>query len=192
MSLTLNVYVKRKVIDGKAKILDKRSFKYIKTNRERLIDNLKSQLDNVGITNKEEVVRDLIKIKNFQNLNFPLLITVYLYLRDRDFDFGIVTQNFDNDFKEQVKYIKENGIFDLDKKGVLYNFRQDFILYMLLILNTEEDEYEEEYQLQSDDEEFEENREEEIQYDIKESTRDEAEYQDQLEREDDFYRNLYY
>lgn len=192
MSLTLNVYVKRKVVDSKIKLLDKRSFKYIKTNRERLIDNLRSQLDNVGITNKDEVVKDLIKIKNFQNLNFPLLITVYLYLRDRDFDFGIVTQNFDNDFKEQVKYIKENGIFDLDKKSVLYNFRQDFILYMLLILNIEEDEYKEEYQLQSDGEEFEENREEEIQYDIKESTRDEAEYQDQLEREDDFYRNLYY
>ena len=53
MSLTLNVYVKRKVIDSKVKLLDKRSFKYIKTNRERLIDNLKSQLDNVGIANKE-------------------------------------------------------------------------------------------------------------------------------------------
>ena len=192
MSLTLNFYVKKKVIDSKVKLLDKRSFKYIKTNRERLIDNLRTQLDNVGITNKDEVVKDLIKIKNFQNLNFPLLITVYLYLRDRDFDFGIVTQNFDSDFKEQVKYIKENGIFDLDKKGVLYNFRQDFILYMLLILNIEEEECEEEYQLQSDGEEYEENIEEEIQYDIKESTRDEAEYQDQLEREDDFYRNLYY
>ena len=30
------------------------------------------------------------------------MITVYLYLRDRDFDFGIVTQNFDNDFNSST------------------------------------------------------------------------------------------
>jgi hypothetical protein len=135
MSLRLDIFVKKKEVKGN--VLDKRKYRQAKSGEQRLIDKLSLEIDMMGVANRDRVLRDLIKVKNYQNLNFTLLILVYLYFGEKNFDIGNVVLNFDKDFEEQVKKIKEKDYFNLDKKDSLYNFRQDFIIYLLLINNSD-------------------------------------------------------
>lgn len=131
--MRLDTFVKRLEITKKVNILDKRRFRTKKSERELLNDKLSADLDFFGVYNKEQVLQDLIRVKNYENLNFQLLIIVYLYFSEKNFEIGNVVLDFDKDFKKEVEKVKERGIFDLEKKETIYKFRQDFIIYLLLI-----------------------------------------------------------
>lgn len=137
MSLSLDVYNKRKqeFKRGMAK-LDKRKFKGGRSKEDNLIEELKKEMDNLKIINKEEIIRDVIKLKNIKYLNFYLLLNVYLYFASKNFDLGTVFMNFDEDFNKEMNRIKtENNPYTADLNDLfnLHKFRQDYIIYLFLL-----------------------------------------------------------
>ena len=193
MSLRLDVYVKRKEIDKRGKILDLRRYRQSRDENQRLIEKLTQDLTLFGVKDKDRVISDLRKVPNFTNLNFPLLIIVYLYFSEKNFDPGNVILNFDKDFEKIVSDIKERGIFDLEKKDSLYTFRQDFIIYLLLINNIDNSLPK---NLESEVNEIEEDKMmyqgEDIDYNRLESFRDREEYEEELNYDDDYFNDLTY
>jgi len=188
MSLRLDNYVKRKEIT-KLNKLDKRKYRANKSIQDILLDNMRQELDFLGVVNKSSIISELIKIKNYNHLNFRLLILVYLYFSEKNFDLGNVVLDFDNDFKEIIKDIKKRDLFDLEKRNVLFSFRQDFIIYLMLIdnIDTEEDENEEELDVNQLEEENLIEREENINYEKYENMRDEYEYQQEENIDDEYF-----
>lgn len=193
MSLRLDVYVKRKGVDKRTRVLDLRRYRQSKDEQQRLTEKLYQDLALFGIKDKDKIITDLKKVPNFANLNFPLLIITYLYFSKKDFDPGNVILNFDQDFKTILDDIKEKGIFDLEKKDSLYNFRQDFIIYLLLINNIDNSLPE---NLESEVNELEEEkliyREEDIDYNRLESLRDREEYDQEEKNGDEYFNELAY
>ena len=193
MSLRLDVYVKRKGIDKRARILDLRRYRQSKDEQQRLIEKLYQDLVLFGIKDKDKIIADLRKVPNFANLNFPLLIMAYLYFSEKDFDPGNIILNFNKDFEKIVSDIKEKGIFDLEKKDSLYTFRQDFIIYLLLINNIDNSLPE---NLVSEVNELEEERliyrDEDIDYNRLESLRDREEYEQEEAYGDEYFNELAY
>lgn len=192
MSLRLDTYVKRKEIDKKNTILDRRKYRQLKSNQDRLLEKLDQTLDSMGVIDKERIKLDLINTPNFANLNFSLLIIVYLYFSEKNFDIGNVVLNFDNDFTKIVEDLQKEAIFDLSKEGVLYTFRQDFIIYLML-LSEKDDSYPAEIENELNDIEegqpFE--RSEDINYDKYEALRDEYEYAEENAYDDEYYDDKY-
>lgn len=192
MSLRLDTYVKRKEINKINTTLDRRKYRQLKSNRDRLLEKLDQTLDSMGVTDKERIKLDLINTPNFSNLNFPLLIAVYLYFSEKNFDIGNVALDFDNDFDKIVEDLQREDIFDLSKEGVLYTFRQDFIIYLML-LGEKDDSYPEEIKNELNDIEegkpFE--RSEDVDYDKYESLRDEYEYEEENTYDDEYYTDKY-
>ena len=192
MSLRLDTYVKRKEIDKKNTILDRRKYRQLKSNQDRLLEKLDQTLDSMGVIDKERIKLDLINTPNFANLNFSLLIVVYLYFSEKNFDIGNVVLNFDNDFTKIVEDLQKEAIFDLSKEGVLYTFRQDFIIYLML-LSEKDDSYPAEIENELNDIEegqpFE--RSEDINYDKYEALRDEYEYVEENAYDDEYYDDKY-
>lgn len=192
MSLRLDTYVKRKEIDKKNTILDRRKYRQLKSNQDRLLEKLDQTLDSMGVIDKERIKLDLINTPNFANLNFSLLIVVYLYFSEKNFDIGNVVLNFDNDFTKIVEDLQKEAIFDLSKEGVLYTFRQDFIIYLML-LSEKDDSYPAEIENELNDIEegqpFE--RSEDINYDKYEALRDEYEYAEENAYDDEYYDDKY-
>jgi len=192
MSLRLDTYVKRKEINKINTTLDRRKYRQLKSNRDRLLEKLDQALDSMGVTDKERIKLDLINTPNFSNLNFSLLIAVYLYFSEKNFDIGNVALDFDNDFDKIVEDLQREDIFDLSKEGVLYTFRQDFIIYLML-LGEKDDSYPEEIKNELNDIEegkpFE--RSEDIDYDKYESLRDEYEYEEENTYDDEYYTDKY-
>ena len=193
MSLRLDIYVKRKGIDKRARILDLRRYRQSKDEQQRLIEKLYQDLVLFGIKDKDKIIADLRKVPNFANLNFPLLIMAYLYFSEKDFDPGNIILNFNKDFEKIVSDIKEKGIFDLEKKDSLYTFRQDFIIYLLLINNIDNSLPE---NLVSEVNELEEERliyrDEDIDYNRLESLRDREEYEQEEAYGDEYFNELAY
>jgi len=192
MSLRLDTYVKRKEINKINTTLDRRKYRQLKSNRDRLLEKLDQALDSMGVTDKERMKLDLINTPNFSNLNFSLLIAVYLYFSEKNFDIGNVALDFDNDFDKIVEDLQREDIFDLSKEGVLYTFRQDFIIYLML-LGEKDDSHPEEIKNELNDIEegkpFE--RSEDIDYDKYESLRDEYEYEEENTYDDEYYTDKY-
>ena len=192
MSLRLDTYVKRKEINKINTTLDRRKYRQLKSNRDRLLEKLDQALDSMGVTDKERIKLDLINTPNFSNLNFSLLIAVYLYFSEKNFDIGNVALDFDNDFDKIVEDLQREDIFDLSKEGVLYTFRQDFIIYLML-LGEKDDSHPEEIKNELNDIEegkpFE--RSEDIDYDKYESLRDEYEYEEENTYDDEYYTDKY-
>lgn len=193
MSLRLDVYVKRKGIDKRARVLDLRRYRQSKDEQQRLIEKLYQDLALFGVKDKDKIIADLRKVPNFANLNFPLLIMAYLYFSEKDFEPGNIILNFNQDFEKIVTEIKERGIFDLEKKDSLYTFRQDFIIYLLLINNIDNSLPE---NLESEVNELEEERliyrDEDIDYNRLESLRDREEYDREEEYGDEYFNELAY
>jgi hypothetical protein len=134
MSLRLDNYVKRKVVANKGFTLDKRKFKLGRTKEEILINNLEQELREMNFKETRVLIEEFLKIRNIEKLNHRLLGIVYKYFEDRDFDFSNVVQDFDKDFKYQIKIIKENEDFkNLNSAETVYKFRQDFTTYLFLI-----------------------------------------------------------
>jgi hypothetical protein len=193
MSLRLDVYVKRKGIDKRARVLDLRRYRQSKDEQQRLIEKLYQDLALFGVKDKDKIIADLRRVPNFANLNFPLLIMAYLYFSEKNFEPGNIILNFNQDFEKIVADIKERGIFDLEKKNSLYTFRQDFIIYLLLINNIDNSLP---GNLESEINDLEENKMiyqgEDIDYNRLESLRDREEYDQEEEYGDEYFNELAY
>jgi len=137
MSFTLDVYNKKKqCLKRDINILDRRIFKGGRNKEENLIEELKKELINLEIDNIKEYLNDLLKLGNkLKYLNFYLLINVYTYFREKNFDLSLVFLNFEKDFNEELKIILANNPYKNDLKEELnkYKFRQDYIIYLFLL-----------------------------------------------------------
>ena len=135
MSLQLfQSYFKKK--DSKDQfIIDKRKFRGQMTPRELLLNQLKITFERYGITDSEVLAKDLMKIKPIFQLNKDLLVLVYLYFNKKDNDLGLVLQNFDEDFENEMNYFSRLGLFQkaMNNKLNRFKFRQDFVTYLFII-----------------------------------------------------------
>ena len=161
-SLRLDVYFKKKQVSGKVQKIDRRNIRQKLSPEEVLEKRLINTLLKFGVTKPNLVVLELKKIKNIDNLNADLVVLVYYYFLKKNLDIDLVVSDFDNDFDKQLKIISEKNIFPkLETPYQKYLFRQDFILYLLLVTADESEEVEERYSEESyeDDENM---REEEL------------------------------
>lgn len=143
--MQLNVFVKRKRLEEikngmnmEGKIPDKRKFKIEMTLEESLEKSIISEIEAFGIPNPTSMLSVIKKIPHWKTLNITLLLLVYFYFDSKNRDFGIVLQNLDKDFEEEVNKIYERGLFPrLDGRKFTplekYKFRQDFMIYMILL-----------------------------------------------------------
>ena len=151
-TLRLDAYSSSKINIG-SKLLDRRRFRGKVGNMNRLKLLLIDRLTKLEVNDIDNVSRELLKVRNFKNLNFDLLIIVYLYCGTKNFNLDIIKENFETDFKEQVEKINNLDISFKKKidESNEYKFRQDFILYIFLILNDEADEDLEEEDIEEPD-----------------------------------------
>ena len=120
------------------KIPDKRKFKVEMSADESLEKSIISEIESFGIPNPGNMLDVIKRIPHWQTINITLLLLVYFYFDSKNRDFGIVLQNLDADFDEEVKKIYDRGLFPrLDGRKFTpiekYKFRQDFMIYMILI-----------------------------------------------------------
>lgn len=147
MSLSLDVYNKKKQGARKIVALDRRRFKGGRSKEENLVEELKKEMDTVGIYNRESVLKDLLRLgEKLKYVNFYLLLNVYSYFSQKNFDLSLVFMNFDNDFKEELATMQKDNPYTSDLKEPLniHKFRQDYIIYLFLLadldlLNAPED-----------------------------------------------------
>lgn len=145
----MDIFVKRKKLEEErlnkadtSGLLDKRRFKTQITPEESLEKQVLSQIEVFGVGDPQRVLRIVKRIPHWQNLNITLLMITYFYFAGKNFDLGLVVLDFDNDFKEVVKEVYDKGYFPkLEGRKLTpreeYEFRQDFIIYMLLISDQE-------------------------------------------------------
>lgn len=158
-SLRLDVYFKKKQAGSGLQKIDRRSIRQKLTPEEILEKKLITTLLKFDVNKPNLVVQDLKKIKNIENLNPELIVLVYLYFVEKNLDINLVVSDFDNDFNKQLEKISEKNIFPkLETPYQKYLFRQDFIMYLILVISDDSEEVEEfsEESYQEDDEEYEE------------------------------------
>ena len=158
-SLRLDVYFKKKQASGKVQKIDRRNIRQKLSPEEVLEKRLVNVLLKFGVSKPNLIVPELKKIKNIDNLNTGLVVLVYLYFQSKNLDIDLVVSDFDNDFDKQLKIISEKNIFSkMETPYQKYLFRQDFIMYLLLVTSDESEEVEETYSEESyeDDENIEE------------------------------------
>mgnify|MGYP003627536354 CR=1 FL=1 len=153
-NLKMDVYVKKKNIDTRKKKIDRRNIK-IKLSQEQLIkQKIYYDIGTMGtIFDINTLVEEFIKYKNIANLNYKLLALVYTYLSEKEFDINQVVLNFDQDFEKQLQIINDHNIFPQLKEDAkkIYLFRQDFIMYLIIINNEINKQEEEESQFADED-----------------------------------------
>ena len=147
--MQLDVFVKRKKLeqnkgffDHEGKAPDRRRFKVEMTPEESLEKSIMSDIEIFGLAEPSRLLTIIKKVPHYQTLNIRLLSIVYFYFSEKNFDFGLVVNDFDKDFEEEVKKIYEKGYFPkLDGRKFTalekHKFRQDFIIYMILISEME-------------------------------------------------------
>ena len=148
--LTLDAFFKKKILSGgeknQKKILDKRRFKKKLTPNEIIDNSIMKVILSFGFDDPDRVLKIVKSVPNYTRLNIALLLVVYNYFSTKNFNFLLVAENFDDDFKKQLVFINEKKYFtelNLNDKLKVYKFRQDFIIYMMLINESEisEDEF---------------------------------------------------
>lgn len=133
MSLELDVVYKNKGSKSMT-FLDKRKFRSQQDERDKNILEFKDILEKFGITEANEMIKELMKIDKIYQLNKELLIIVYQYMESRNFDLMEITKDFDTDFSEQLDKISDFGLFkQIVIKNLEYKFRQDFICYIFIL-----------------------------------------------------------
>ena len=134
-SLEIDITYKKKDVDGgKVITIDRRKLRAQQTPLEKLMRSLTESMERIGVLHSSELIKELIKIKNIEQLNKNLICLVYKYFESRDFSLENVLQNFDEDFEEQLNLISKYGIFGkLKNEKYIYKFRQDFCCYLFLI-----------------------------------------------------------
>lgn len=125
----------KKDLDGKGGFLDRRKFRAQQTPREKTLKLLIEAFEKIGIVDSTIIADEMMReIKLIHQLNKLLLCVVYEYYKSRDNSMKNVFQNFEEDFQEQLNIISGlPGFKKLDNKGVIYKFRQDFIIYLFII-----------------------------------------------------------
>jgi hypothetical protein len=124
----------KKDLEGKGAFLDRRKFRAQQTPREKTLKLLIEAFEKVGVVDSTVIANEMMQIKLIHQLNKLLLCVVYEYYKSKDFDMKNVVQNFDEDFQEQLNFISSlSGFKKLDNKGVIYKFRQDFIIYLFIV-----------------------------------------------------------
>lgn len=139
MSLSLGGFVKRNLVSSRQ--LDKKKGRIIRNEKENFKIMISEKLNKFNITSKASFIENIMLIKNIKNLNIELVIIVYIFCEKRQFSLDLIIDNFNDDFLEEVEKINMNGYFNkiIDKKNIS-KFREDFVIYMFLILNDEEEE----------------------------------------------------
>ena len=139
--LTLDKYylTTKKDLQGKGVLLDRRRLRTQMSPLEKAREDLAEAFEKLGVLDSQSIVSDLSKLEKIFQLNKLLLAIVYRYYLKRNEDLGEVLQDFDNDFKEEVDFITRNKLFkNLDNKNTLFKFRQDFIIYLFLIIDLDD------------------------------------------------------
>ena len=116
----------KKDLEGKSGFLDRRKFRAQQTPREKTLKLLIEAFEKIGVVDSTVIANEMMEIKLIHQLNKLLLCVVYEYYKSKDMDMLNVAQNFDEDIQ---------GFKKLDNKGVIYKFRQDFIIYLFIIDN---------------------------------------------------------
>lgn len=134
-SLEIDITYKKKDVDERKVVtIDRRKLRAQQTPLEKLMRSLTESMERIGVLHSSELIKELIKIKNIEQLNKNLICLVYKYFESRDFSLENVLQNFDEDFEEQLNLISKYGIFGkLKNEKYIYKFRQDFCCYLFLI-----------------------------------------------------------
>ena len=137
MSLSLDVYNKKKQTSKKINTaFDRRIFKGGRNKEENLIEELKKDMELLNISNKLAVIKDLLPLKEkLKYMNFYLLLNVYIYFANKNFDLSLVFMNFDKDFNEEYEKILLDNPYtnDLKDKFTIHKFRQDYIIYLFIL-----------------------------------------------------------
>ena len=139
--LTLDKYylTTKKDLQGKGVLLDKRRLRTQMTPLEKAREDLVEAFEKIGVMDSNLIVSDLTKLEKIYQLNKLLLAIVYRYYLKRNEDLSEVLQDFDNDFKQEVDFIMRNRLFkNLDNKNTLFKFRQDFIIYLFLVIDLDD------------------------------------------------------
>ena len=133
-SLQIDVtYQKKSEAGDKVVYIDRRKLRAQQTPREKLIRSLTESMEKIGVLHNTEFIKELLKIKNIEQLNKPLICIVYKYFESRDFSLENVLSNFDEDFEEQLNLISKFDLFKkLKNSSYIYKFRQDFCCYLFL------------------------------------------------------------
>jgi len=130
----LDVRYNKKDENRKFEFLDRRKFRAQQSDQEKLLKNLMDAFDNFGVSDSVTVSKNLLNLKNIYQLNKNLLVIAYLYFEKKNFDPVKIGENFDEDFQEILKMIASKKMFNkIFEKSLEYEFRQDFITYLLLL-----------------------------------------------------------
>ena len=124
----------KKDLEGRGGFLDRRKFRAQQTPREKTLKLIIEAFEKIGVVDSTIIASEMMEIKLIHQLNKLLLCVVYEYYKSKDFDMRNVVQNFEEDFQEQLNLISSiQGFKKLDSKGVIYKFRQDFIIYLFIV-----------------------------------------------------------
>lgn len=136
------VFKRKKLLEEREKfamkIPDKRRFRNKMGLEESIEKSIISEFSSYGISSDDipRMIREFKRVKHYQTLNPTLFLVVYFYFTgERGSDFELVAENFDYDFQQIIKNIYGKGLFGGRRFTPVeeYRFRQDFIIYMMLI-----------------------------------------------------------
>lgn len=139
----LDVLIKRRIIEEESEKLtkfpDKRNFRTKMTVEESLEKTIIFEMTSFGVEDISRTLRIFKSVRSYQTLNVSLFLLSYFYFSDHNFNFGLVIQDFDNDFSNIVKEIYRRGLFGGRKftPVELFKLRQDFILYLEIIYKSD-------------------------------------------------------
>mgnify|MGYP005997575255 CR=1 FL=1 len=117
-------------------IFDRRKFRKQRTGREKTLMDIVEACDRLGKRDTFTTASKLLQIPNVYQLNKDLLCIVYEYYYSKEGDKRLreILANFENDFQEILRSIRERGLFKkLKDEKSEYLFRQDFCCYLFLI-----------------------------------------------------------
>ena len=148
--LEIDVNYKKKDTKKKGEFLDRRKFRSQQTEDEKTYKNIQESFEKLGFMDSAVISKDLMNIKNIHQLNKDLLVLSYLYFQKKNNTFEEIQKNFDEDFEEVLKQASSANMFKkLFSKNLFYHFRQDFIMYLLLL-----NDYYQNNELSSEESEF--------------------------------------
>ena len=134
--LEADVYYRKKDEKKTGQFLDRRKFRSQQTEDEKTLKNIMESFETFGISDSVKVSNQLMTIKNIHQLNKNLLVLVYTYFENKNFDLQRVTENFEEDFQEVLNTASKLNLFKkLFDKKLFYEFRQDFICYLFILYN---------------------------------------------------------
>lgn len=147
---------------GSEVTFDRRKFRKQRTGRDKVFVDIVEAFERMGKRNMAKDAMDLLQLPNVYQLNKDLLCIVhdYYYSKEGDSRLLEILSNFENDFQEIVRDVKERGVFKkLKDERSEYLFRQDFCVYLFMIHDFNEklepaSEYYDEIEYEDSEDEF--------------------------------------